>query len=142
MRSAPQGAYIIWILVSTVGLLQALASYYGWLGLSFFRKRLRLGYVFAALVIPASYYWFFSLTDRNVPGLEGWQLFSRFVIGVIGGLATALVLSSLVNASMSREKRETNLSSEIGLNALRYDTYVALLRRTISQAAPRERRGT
>lgn len=127
MRSEPEGAYIVWILISTVGLLQALASYYGWLGMSFFRSNLRVGYVFAALVIPAAYFWFFSLADRNVPGLEGWQLFSRFGVGVAGGLAVVVILSSLLNRDMDVREDRARMDGDPGIHALRYDTYVRLI---------------
>lgn len=135
MRSAPQVAYVIWILVSTVGLLQALASYYRWFGLSFFRHRLRLGYVCAALLVPVSCFWFFSLTNRNVEGLEGWQLFSRFVIGVAGGVLVVLLLSSFLNRDMAGEQADNCVPPDgDGLDGLRYDTYVHLLGRTLRSA--------
>jgi len=133
MRYALQNVYIVWILVSTVGLLQALASYYRWDGLSFFRGHRWLGYACAALLIPASYYWFFSLKNRNVPGLEGWQLFSRFAVGAWGGVVVVLVLSSLINASMSRRKSgEPAPAAHPGLDDLRHGTYFHLLSQAVA----------
>jgi hypothetical protein len=101
MRSEPQGAYIVWIFTCTLGLLQALASYHGWYGLSFFRRRPRLAYLFALATIPTAYYWFFAMKNRNVEGLEGWQLFSRFAIGVGMGLVATLLISSLLNNDLN-----------------------------------------
>jgi hypothetical protein len=137
MRSAPEGAYVIWILVSTAALLQALASYYGWAGLSFFAGRPRLGYLCAAVVAPASYYWFFSLANRNAPGLEGWQLFSRFIVGAVGGVAAALLLSSLLNASLPRRRPENGqpLPPVSGLDNLRYEPFLRLVADAVRQMA-------
>ena len=139
MRSAPQVAYIVWIMISTVGLLQATASYYGWAGLSFFRARPQLGYLCAAILIPGSCYWFFGLANRNVPGLEGWQLFSRFIIGAAGGVLAVLVLSSLVNASMPDGRPAHRSADDPGLDDLQYGTYLRLLRRAVAQLGRGER---
>jgi hypothetical protein len=118
---------MIWILVSTVGLLQALAAYYRWSGLSFFRGRTVLGYLFAAITIPCSYYWFFTTANRNTPGLEGWQLFSRFVLGALGGVLVVLVASSLLNASLPDCEQREQRPDEAGVDALRHDTYARLI---------------
>jgi hypothetical protein len=136
MRSGPEGAYIVWILISTVGLLQALASYYGWLGLSFFRANTRVGYLFAAIVIPVAYVWFFSLADRNVPGLEGWQLFSRFGVGAAGGLAVVLALSSLLNRGMQPDSEQQYRNrAHPGVDALQSDTYIHLVMDSLHAAS-------
>lgn len=129
MRSAPEAAYIVWILISTVGVLQALAAYNGWVGLSFFGRHPRLGYPFALLVIPASYVWFFSLANRNTPGLEGWQLFSRFALGALCGLLVALTLSSITSHAMTARQRSAPGADERGLDSLRNETYAAIVAR-------------
>jgi hypothetical protein len=135
MRYALQNVYIIWIAISTAGLLQVLASYYGWDGLSFFRGRRRLGYVCGTAAVPLSYIWFFTLQNRNVPGLEGWQLFSRFALGAVAGIIGVLVLSSALNASMARPPLDGPASPlRSGLDGLRYDTYLRLLRRLMPAA--------
>ena len=126
MRYAMQGEYIIWIMISTVGLLQALAAHYHWVGLSLFRGRAVLGYLCAAILVPGSYYWFFSYRERNVEGLEGWQLFSRFVIGAALGLAAVLVLSSLLNARRRLAQDASSPHVETGVDALRESTYAGL----------------
>ena len=134
MRSVPQADYIIWIMLSTVGLLQALASYYGWAGLSFFRGRPILGYVCASILAPASYWWFFIEENRNTPGLEGWQLFSRFAVGVAAGLAAVLLVSSIVNRNMP-ECRPPPASA--GLDALREQPYARALLNAVRRLATR-----
>lgn len=135
MRYALQNVYIIWIAISTAGLLQALASYYQWDGLSFFRGRRWLGYLCGAAAVPLSYIWFFSLQNRNVPGLEGWQLFSRFALGAGVGIVSVLVLSSVLNASMEGQAfdEQTSIVNR-GLDSLRYDTYLHLLSRRVGAA--------
>jgi hypothetical protein len=124
MRSAPEAPYVLWIMVSTAGLLQVLSARYGWLGLSFLRGRRRLGYLGGALLVAASYYWFFAAANRNVPGLEGWQLFSRFGAGAAAGLVVTLVLSSVINASLPGAGAE-HVSA--GLDSLKTDSYAHLL---------------
>ncbi len=135
MRYALQNIYIIWIAISTAGLLQALASYYQWDGLSFFRGRRWLGYLCGVAAVPLSYFWFFSLQNRNVPGLEGWQLFSRFALGAGAGIVSVLVLSSVLNASMAGQKVDEQTSVvNPGLDSLRHDTYLHLLLRRVAAA--------
>jgi hypothetical protein len=134
MRYAMQGDYVIWIMVSTIGLLQALASFYGWAGLSFFRGHLRLGYLCGATLVPFSYFWFFSSASRDVPGLEGWQLFSRFGLGALAGVLAVLILSSIVNASMRRGAANALTGNQpAGLDALREDTWFHLLQTALSE---------
>ncbi len=137
MRSAPEEAYVVWIIITTVGLLQALASYYDWPGLSYFRHDLRLGYPCAALLIAGSYFWFFSLADRNVPGLEGWQLFSRFGVGAVIGIVLAFVSSSIWNRDMHPAGRSgPPAETEVGFDALRYGTFLHLVRDLVQSACP------
>ena len=136
MRYAMQGEYVVWIMASTVGLLQALASYYGWAGLSFFRGHPRGGYLCAAILIPLSYFWFFSTANRDVPGLEGWQLFSRFGLGALAGVVVVLLLSSLLNASMRRDTTGADGHARpAGLDALREDTWFHLVQSALSKWA-------
>ncbi len=125
MRSLPQADYMLWIMVSTIGLMQALASYYGWRGLSFFRRRPLVGYVWAGILIPASYVWFFAQENRNTPGLEGWQLFSRFVVGVAAGLIVVLIVSSFLNRDMPAPASPTDNDS--GVDVLRHQPYARAL---------------
>jgi hypothetical protein len=146
VRYAMQGEYVLWIMASTVGLLQGLAAHYRWAGLSFFRGKTALGYICAAILVPGSYYWFFSFRERDVPGLEGWQLFSRFVIGAALGLALVLALSSLLNARR-RLKDDALMAADSalpggdqGIDALRHDTYAGLLAGLIGGALDGVRR--
>ena len=128
MRSEPELAYIVWIMVSTGSLLQALASYYGWGGLSFFRGRPNLGYLCAAIGIPLSYVSFFSLANRNTPGLEGWQLFSRFALSAGLAVALTLVVSSLLNRGMAQRSHSGHgPAADAGLDHLRISSYGCLL---------------
>jgi hypothetical protein len=137
MRYAMQGQYVLWIAVSTIGLLQATAAYYRWDGLLFFRGRPRLGYVMAAVLIPVSYFWFFSYNQRNVPGLEGWQLFSRFAEAALLGLAIVLIVSSLLNAGMRSQSGETAPATGApGIDALRHDTFFHLIMAATRRRAP------
>ncbi len=142
MRYAMQDQYVIWIMASTVGLLQALATYYGWAGLSFFRGHLRFGYPFSAILVPLSYYWFCASTNRDVPGLEGWQLFSRFGLGALGGVIVVLLLSSLLNASMQRDTAGADPQPRpAGLDALRNDTWFHLVQSALSKQVASGPRG-
>lgn len=136
MRTAPQLAYAAWIFISTVGLIQALVSYYGWTGLSFFRGRPRLGYAAALALVPSSYYWYFSLTDRNVPGLEGYQLFSRCLLAVFAGLLFVLIVSSLLNASMNPPRAARRPLPAPGIAALRTRTFASLMGDTLAASPP------
>ncbi len=138
MRLGPELAYVIWVLVSTVAALQALAAYYQWDGLSFFRGRRRLAYLCSAVSIAASYVWFFSLTNRNVPGLEGWQLFSRFIVAAAAGVAVVLVVSSLLNSSMPSAPLDDR-RSDVGLDHLRREPYGRIIMRALNKANNGER---
>jgi hypothetical protein len=90
------------------------------------------------VAIPASYFWFFSLQNRNVPGLEGWQLFSRFALGAAVGGVLVLLLSSWLNASMSGSSAdERAMLADAGLDSLRYDTYLHLLLRRVAAVQTR-----
>lgn len=134
MRSVPQAAYMIWILISTVGVLQALASYYNWAGLSFFRGHPRLGYLCGAILVPASYWWFFVVDNRNTPGLEGWQLFSRFAVAVAAGLVVVLIVSSLLNRDMPRHAGRFGHAVTAGLDGLHDQPYARLLLAALRRA--------
>jgi hypothetical protein len=90
------------------------------------------------VAIPVSYFWFFSLQNRNVPGLEGWQLFSRFALGAAVGGVLVLLLSSWLNASMSGSSAdERAMLADAGLDSLRYDTYLHLLLRRVAAVRTR-----
>jgi hypothetical protein len=139
MRYAMQGEYILWITLSTIGLLQAIAAYYRWDGLLFFRGHPRFGYLISAILIPGSYFWFFSFRERDVPGLEGWQLFSRFALAACLGLAIVLVASSVLNARMRAQSGEAISSADPqGVDALRNDTFVHLMLAAKTLHAPVE----
>ena len=136
MRSVPQADYMLWIMLSTVGLLQALAAYYGWTGLSFFRGRPAWGYVCAAVLVPVSYWWFFIQENRNTPGLEGWQLFSRFAVGVGAGLVAVLLISSILNRNMPA-REEAFAGADAGLDVMRRQPYARAVLDALRRAVTR-----
>lgn len=134
MRSVPQSDYMVWIMLSTIGLLQALASYYRWMGLSFFPGRPAVGYACAAILVPVSYVWFFVQENRNTPGLEGWQLFSRFAVAGAAGIALVLLISSLINRGAPAR---APASGAAGLDMLREQSYARSLLSAIQRAVAR-----
>ena len=69
-----------------------------------------------------------------VPGLEGWQLFSRFAAGALVGIVSVLVLSSVLNASMAGRASAAQTPLSLGLDGLRHDTYLHLLVRRVAAA--------
>ena len=127
--------YFVFVVVACLGVLQLAAANAGLTGLLFF-KRNNLAVAFGGGTVVWAFWWFFSIGDRNQPGLAGAELFAGFSLGVLVAVALTLALSSAVDAfSHSRggenfPMRSTNGDSHgEGLDALRSHTYHQAVRR-------------
>ncbi len=126
--------YLIFVFVAVLGLLQLLAARQRWTGLLFCRRWPLLSYVLGLAGLGGGYAWFFCSDDRNVPGLEGYQLFSRFAVSAVAALLVTLLVSSALHARRDKDtvEQKHHLSpadEERGLEALRTLTYGQILHR-------------
>jgi hypothetical protein len=127
--------YLIFVFFAALGLLQMVAIRQRWTGLLFCRRWPLLSYVLGLAGLGGGYAWFFFSDDRNVPGLEGWQLFSRFAVAAGAAVLVTLLASSALHARLNEgttARQDCSLSpasEERGLEALRTLTYWQALTR-------------
>ncbi len=127
--------YLIFVFFAILGLLQLVAARQRWTGLLFFRRWPLLSYVLGLACLGGGYAWFFFGDDRNVPGLEGWQLFSRFAVSAVAAVLVTLLVSSVLHARLDagaiagQKYRLSPANEERGLEALRTLTYWQALNR-------------
>jgi len=117
--------YFVLVMVAAFGVIQSVVTRNGLTGLSLFRGRRRLADLFGGVFVALAYGWFFTSGDRNIPGLEGFQLFYMFLVGVLAALLLTLILTSLVNAAyLGRADAVSADGTEpVGLERLRHRTY-------------------
>ena len=120
--------YTLFIFVTSCGVLQLAAAHSGLRGLSFF-KRPQWANLFGAIAVIGAYVWFFTVENRNVPGLEGSQQLGYFTLGASLAIVFTLVVSSLLRARINPPQTEGG--QEQGLNALREMTYFQAIKRAI-----------
>ena len=94
--------YILFIFLSTAGVVQFTAARAGLYGLLFLRRWPRATQRLSAALIAAAYVWFFFLSGpRNLPdigdGLEGNTQAAMFAIGAGAAVAATFIASSAVN---------------------------------------------
>ena len=126
--------YLIFVFVAVLCLLQLVAARQRWTGLLFCRRWPLLSYVWGLAGLGGSYAWFFFSDDRNVPGLEGYQLFSRFAVSAVAALLVTLLVSSALHVrrdegAAAGQKYLSPGNEERGLEALRTLTYGQILNR-------------
>jgi hypothetical protein len=126
--------YLIFVFLAVLGLLQLVAARQRWTGLLFCRRWPLLSYVFGLAGLGGGYAWFFFSDDRNVPGLEGWQLFSRFAVSAVAAVLVTLLVSSVLHArrdkdTVGQKYHLSPVNEERGLEALRTLTYGQILTR-------------
>jgi hypothetical protein len=120
--------YFLFVFMASCGVIQIAAAYSRLHGLMFFRRPL-WGYVFAAVVTPLAFLWFFKSENRNVPGLEGSQQFGDFCLGFIAAVVFSALFSSLLRARDALHLGEGEAPE--GLEALREMTYLQAIRRRL-----------
>lgn len=137
-------AYVIFVTFSALGVLQLVAARYGLQGLFLFPARPRASSLAGLLTISVTYYWFFSPTDRNVPGLEGTQLTFFFSLSCLLAISIALASSSLVSRQPQSLRPPAHGNPPgappAGLDALKRASYFQLLRAPLRLPAARARR--
>jgi len=126
--------YLVFVFLAVLGLLQLVAARQRWTGLLFCRRWPLLSYVLGLAGLGGGYAWFFCSDDRNVPGLEGYQLFSRFAVSAVAALLVTLLVSSALHArrdegATAGQKYLSPANEERGLEALRTLTYGQILHR-------------
>jgi len=131
--------YLIFVFVAVLGLLQLVATRQRWTGLLFCRRWPLLSYVLGLAGLGGGYAWFFFSDDRNVPGLEGWQLFSRFAVSTVAAVLVTLLVSSALHArrdegaTAGQKHHPSPANEECGLEALRTLTYGQILNRWLQR---------
>lgn len=119
--------YLIFVTVSSIGVLQLAGANTRFLGLSFFRNRF-VGYFVGAGLVIAGFWWFFGTDARIghdiVPGAEQYGL---FIAGIAAGIVATLVLSSLINS----RRAPTGEIPDEGIEALESMTYFQVIARRV-----------
>jgi len=114
--------YFLFVMISCCGVLQFVAARWKLSGISFF-KRTTFGYLFAVLAIGGAFSWFFTVEDRCVPGLEGFQVFRLFIAGSLASFIFTASLSSVIKRKLRLSVKQHNPEEEPGLDSLRRMTY-------------------
>ena len=127
--------YFLLVFVATCGVIQMAAAYSSLKGLLFFNKPL-YGYMFGAIATVVSFVWFFSVDNRNIPGLEGTQQFGIFSFSWIAAFLFSIVISSLIKRRASQMNCVEESSR--GLVALRDLTYFQILTRALKAKSGRK----
>jgi len=130
--------YLIFVFVAVLGLLQLVAARQRWTGLLFVRRWPLLSYVLGLAGLGGGYAWFFFGDDRNVPGLEGYQLFSRFAVSTVAAVLVTLLVSSALHVRWDKDivGQKHDLppaDEEHGLEILRTLTYWQALTRWLQR---------
>ena len=123
--------YSILVFFASCGVFQMAAACNSLNGLQFFPNR-RHSFLLGLVLLVVVFAWFFLSEPRNVPdtslGLTGNQQFAFFFIGSGTGLTFTLVLSSLRNFGLGKERRVL----PEGIDALRESNYFRALFRSLA----------
>ena len=115
--------YFVFVLVASLGVLQAIAAYSGLRGLLLISSG-PLAFLLGLGTASLAFIWFFASEPRNLPdtqgGLDGNQ--SAGLFAVAAGLA--LLLTLLVSSLSNRTLGERGQPVDPGLDALRQTTYL------------------
>ena len=131
MATLQHWQYYLFVFVAAVGVLQFVAAYRHWAGLSFFRNR-TLSYLFSILTVSSSFVWFFGWENRmdtamRRAALEGAQQFVYFNTAAFLALVFTLIVSSLLFVYRKR-KQPAQKSYPQGFGALSEISYFEALR--------------
>lgn len=123
--------YYLFVFVAAVGVLQLVAAYRQWRGLSFFRNA-TLSYLFSFLTVVGSFVWFFGWENRmdtamRRAALEGAQQFVYFNTAAFLALVLTLIVSSLLSACRKRTQSRGKALPQ-GFGALAEISYFEALR--------------
>lgn len=77
--------YLLFVFLASLGVVQIAAARNGLKGLMLLPGR-RASLVLGWTLVVASFVWFFTVEDRDVPGLEGTQLAVYFFLGALGAV--------------------------------------------------------
>ena len=124
--------YLLFVFMVSLGVLQFGAAWGRLEGISFFPRRY-LGYIFAAVMVCAGYWWFFRI-DRNIPdtagGISGPWLFAYLVAGLAIAIVLTLLVSSAVKARWGRPDSE---GEQRGLEVLKRMTFIQAIIRAVQR---------
>ncbi|MBI2861637.1 MAG: hypothetical protein HYX89_02335 [Chloroflexi bacterium] len=115
------GQYLLFVFLASLGVVQIAAARNGLKGLMLVPGRVP-SLVFGWALVVASFLWFFSVEDRDVPGLEGTQLGVYFLIGSSGAVLFSALLSPVQGLWTSSDVSDPAPPGE-GLEALRSTSY-------------------
>jgi hypothetical protein len=127
--------YLLFVFITSWGVLQLIAAFAQLKGLLFFRKR-AITYIVAILAIGGAFGWFFGWDNRldekiMHTGLEGRQQFFYFNLAALAALVFTLIVSSIVNSRgifQSKGREEV----EPGLGSLKQMSYFKAIRRSLT----------
>ena len=123
-----EGEYLLFVFMVSLGVLQLVAAWGRFEGLSFFRKRY-LGYIFAIVMVGIGYWLFFRI-DRNIPdfagGLSGPPLFALLLAALVIAILFTLIISSAINARWGQSAPE---GEQEGFEALKRMTYLQAIKK-------------
>lgn len=123
--------YYLFVFVAAVGVLQLVAAYRQWRGLSFFQNA-TLSYLFSFLTVVGPFVWFFGWENRmdtamRRAALEGAQQFVYFNTAAFLALVFTLIVSSLLFAYRKRRQSLRDAYPQ-GFGALSEISYFEALR--------------
>ncbi len=122
--------YFVFILIATLGALQAVAAYKGLMGLLFIRVR-SVAFLGGLIATALAFLWFFISEPRNLPdtggGLDGNQMGGIFALAAGSGVIFTFLVSSIINRAMSNGESHPHH----GLDAMRETTYIKALVSTV-----------
>jgi hypothetical protein len=98
--------YLLWVFVSTAGVMQFAAARSGLWGVLYVRRWPRATMAASVLVVHAAAVWFFITGERNQPdtglGLDANVQSFWFAMSAAGAVITTLVATSIINHSWGR----------------------------------------
>ncbi len=120
--------YIIFVVVTVLGMIQIIAAWDHLLGLRFVQRGWP-GYVIGVAAVVGAVVWFFGSGPRNIEGhITGLQGFEQFLWFIVGA-GIAFGLTGLIVSAKHWRSRPVLPPAEHNLEALRTHTYLQLLLR-------------
>lgn len=87
--------YWLLCLFGILGTIQGVATRYQRQDLQWFEGR--TGYFFSAIVVAASFIWFFAVDEEAfIPGLAGGELFTLFIVALVAAVPLTRVIAGVV----------------------------------------------
>ena len=135
--------YTLWVFGSALGVVQLVAARGGLAGLLFLRRWPRTNAYAGAVLVVASFVWFFGSEPRNVPdtasGLDANQQLIWFAVGAGSAVVVTLLGGSALNdrwGARNRPDASVQSGPAAGIEALERTTFVRALVARVSARRP------